>query len=330
MMENDTSPADDDNDPVAGSSAPTPHSETTQGEATRCGFVALLGATNAGKSTLVNNLVGAKVSIVSHKVQTTRMQVRGIAIEGRSQIVFVDTPGIFNPKRRLDRAMVDAAWSGADDADVVVLLVDAVRGLEPDVAGIIDRLKSARMPRVLCLNKVDRVENKAQLLALTKALSDQLTFDKVFMISALDGTGVSDLRAYLASAMPEGPWHYAEDDITDLPMRMLAAEITREKIYQYLHQELPYATTVETTSWTTMKNGDARIEQTIFVERDSQKSIVLGKGGASIKKISMAARREIEEFSEQRVHLFLFVKVRDNWGSDPERYREMGLPFPKA
>lgn len=300
------------------------------GDGRRCGFVAVLGATNAGKSTLVNALVGTKVSIVSHKVQTTRAPVRGIAIAGQSQIVFIDTPGIFNPKRRLDRAMVDAAWGGAEDADVVLLLVDAVRGLDDDVKAIAKRLKPARMRRILCLNKVDRVEQKADLLALTKALSEDVSFDRVFMISALDGTGLDDVREYLAQNMPLGPWHYAEDDVTDIPMRMLAAEVTREKIYQYLHQELPYATTVETMSWTAMKNGDARIEQTIYVERDSQKSIVLGKGGATIKKISMAARRDIEEFAEQRIHLFLFVKVRENWGNDPERYREMGLSFPKS
>jgi GTPase len=299
-------------------------------QTTRCGFVAVLGATNAGKSTLVNALVGAKVSIVSHKVQTTRVPVRGIALEGASQIVFVDTPGIFKPKRRLDRAMVDAAWGGADDADVVLLLIDAARGLDEDALKIAERLKSAPMTRIAVLNKVDRVETKERLLALTSELTALLPFDRVFMISALDGTGLGDLKTYLADLMPMGPWHYAEDDVTDVPLRMLAAEITRERIYHWLHQELPYAITVETTSWQTMKNGSARIEQTIFVERDSQKSIVLGKGGSTIKKISMEARRGIEEIADQPVHLFLFVKVRENWGSDPERYREMGLPFPKS
>lgn len=299
------------------------------GNATRCGFIAILGATNAGKSTLVNALVGVKVSIVSHKVQTTRVPVRGIALEGQSQLVFIDTPGIFNPKRRLDRAMVDAAWGGAEDADAVVLLIDAARGIDEDTAKIIDRLKTARMPRIAVLNKVDRVEEKQKLLALTEHMSKLMTFDEVFMISALDGTGVTDLKKHLAKIVPAGPWHYAEDDVTDVPLRFLAAEITRERIYHWLHEELPYSTTVETTSWKTLKDGSARIEQTIFVERDGQKSIVLGKNGATIKQISMEARRGIEDIADHKVHLFLFVKVRGNWGSDPERYREMGLRFPK-
>jgi GTP-binding protein Era len=297
--------------------------------ARRCGFIAVLGAPNAGKSTLVNAIVGAKVSIVSHKVQTTRVPVRGIALEGQSQLVFIDTPGIFNPKRRLDRAMVDAAWGGADDADAVILLIDAARGVDEDTSAIIEKLKVARMPRILVLNKVDRVEDKERLLKLTQYLSELLSFDRVFMISALDGTGVGDLKRYLASLVPAGPWHYAEDDVTDIPMRMLAAEITREQIYKYLHDELPYSTTVETTSWKTLKDGSARIEQTIFVERDGQKKIVIGQGGATIKRISSEARREIADITDNPVHLFLFVKVRENWGSDPERYREMGLKFPK-
>ena len=296
---------------------------------TRCGFIAILGATNAGKSTLVNALVGVKVSIVSHKVQTTRVPVRGIALEGSSQLVFIDTPGIFNPTRRLDRAMVDAAWGGAEDADAVVLLIDAAKGIDEDTAKIIERLKNARMPRIAVLNKVDRVEEKEKLLALTQHMSKLMTFDHVFMISALDGTGVADLKSHLAKTMPAGPWHYAADDVTDMPLRLLAAEITRERIYHWLHEELPYSTTVETTDWKTLKDGSARIEQTIFVERDGQKSIVLGKGGATIKQISMEARRGIEEIADHKVHLFLFVKVRSNWGSDPERYREMGLRFPK-
>jgi GTPase len=296
---------------------------------TRCGFIAILGATNAGKSTLVNALVGVKVSIVSHKVQTTRVPVRGIAIEGKSQLVFIDTPGIFNPTRRLDRAMVDAAWGGADDADAVVILIDACKGIDEDTAKIIERLKNGRMPRIAVLNKVDRIEDKARLLALTQHMSKLMTFDDVFMISALDGTGVNDLKKHLAKIVPAGPWHYAQDDVTDMPLRLLAAEITRERIYHWLHEELPYSTTVETTSWKTLKDGSARIEQTIFVERDGQKSIVLGKGGATIKQISMEARRGIEEVADHKVHLFLFVKVRSNWGSDPERYREMGLQFPK-
>ncbi|NOT69844.1 MAG: GTPase Era [Hyphomicrobium sp.] len=296
---------------------------------TRCGFIAVLGATNAGKSTLVNALVGAKVSIVSHKVQTTRVPVRGIALEGKSQLVFIDTPGIFNPKRRLDRAMVDAAWGGAEDADAVVVLIDAARGIDDATAEIFERLKNARMPRIAVLNKVDRVEEKEKLLALVQHMSKLMTFDQVFMISALDGTGVQDLKGYLAKTMPAGPWHYAEDDVTDVPLRLLAAEMTRERIYHWLHEELPYSTTVETTSWKTLKDKSARVEQTIFVERDGQKSIVLGKNGATIKQISMEARHAIEEVAGHRVHLFLFVKVRSNWGSDPERYREMGLQFPK-
>ena len=296
---------------------------------TRCGFIAILGATNAGKSTLVNALVGVKVSIISHKVQTTRVPVRGIALEGKSQLVFIDTPGIFNPVRRLDRAMVDAAWGGASDADTVVLLIDASKGIDEDTAKIIDRLKNSRGARIAVLNKVDRFQEKEKLLALAQYLSTLMTFDDIFMISALDGTGVADLKKHLAKIVPPGPWHYAEDDVTDVPLRLLASEITRERIYHWLHDELPYATTVETTSWKTLKDGSARIEQTIFVERDSQKSIVLGKGGEVIKKISMEARRGIEEVADHKVHLFLFVKVRENWGSDPERYREMGLQFPK-
>jgi GTPase len=295
----------------------------------RCGFIAVIGAPNAGKSTLVNALVGSKVSIVSHKVQTTRVPIRGIAIEGDSQLVFIDTPGIFRPKRRLDRAMVDAAWGGAHDADIVVLMVDAAKGVDDDVTRILDRLADSRLPKILVLNKVDRVTDKDMMLPLVARLSERMTFDRVFMISALDGNGVADLKSFLAGRMPLGPWHYPEDEISDAPLRMLAAEITREKIYQYLHEELPYSTTVETTDWKTFKNGSVRIEQTIFVERDSQKSIVLGKGGQTIKKISSQSRADLSRILEHDVHLFLFVKVRENWGSDPERYREMGLEFPK-
>lgn len=300
----------------------------TSGE-TRCGFVAVIGAPNAGKSTLVNQMVGAKVSIVSHKVQTTRVPVRGIAVEGASQIVFIDTPGIFRPKRRLDRAMVDAAWGGAHDADLVVLLVDAAKGMDEDLERIIDKLSGAPHPALLVLNKVDRVSNKDQLLPLIAKLSEKLPFERVFLISALDGNGVADLKSYLAERMPAGPWHYPEDEISDAPLRLLAAELTREKIYHYLHEELPYATTVETTDWKTFKNGSVRVEQTIYVERDSQKAIVLGKGGQTIKKISSESRNELSKMLEHDVHLFLFVKVRENWGSDPERYREIGLDFPK-
>jgi len=310
----------------------TPEETHGQSEAgdRRCGFVTVLGPTNAGKSTLVNALVGTKVAIVSHKVQTTRAPIRGIAVEGQSQIVFLDTAGIFNPKRRLDRAMIDAAWSGLEDADAVLLVIDAAAGPDDDVMAIVQRLKTARMKRIAVLNKIDRVEDKPKLLALAKRLDQELAFDRIFMVSALDGKGVADLRTYLAAAVPVGPWHYGEDDVTDVPMRTQAAEMTRECIYRYLHQELPYTTTVETMSWKTLKDGSARIEQTIYVERDGQKKIVLGKNGATIKQISSAARRSIEEMAGHRVHLFLFVKVRENWESDPERYREMGLPFPKS
>lgn len=302
---------------------------TDAGAETRCGFIAILGATNAGKSTLVNALVGVKVSIVSHKVQTTRVPVRGIALEGKSQLVFIDTPGIFNPKRRLDRAMVEAAWNGADAADAVVVLIDAVKGIDEATAEIIERMKNVKLPRIAVLNKVDRIEEKEKLLALTQHMSKLLTFDEVFMISALDGTGVQDLKAHLAKIVPPGPWHYNEDDVTDIPMRLLAAEITRERIYHWLHEELPYSTTVETTSWKTLKDGSARIEQTIFVERESQRKIVLGKGGATIKSIGADSRKEIADIVGHPVHLFLFVKVRENWGDDPERYREMGIEFPR-
>lgn len=302
---------------------------SSKGSEQRCGFIAVLGATNAGKSTLVNALTGCKVAIVSHKVQTTRVPVRGIAVLGNSQLVFIDTPGIFDPKRMLDRAMVDAAWGGADDADAVLFLIDAAKGLGPDTRHIAGKLKSSRRPCIAVLNKIDRVEDKARLLALTQELSALMAFERVFMISALDGAGVGDLKTHLAQIVPEGPWHYDADDVTDLPVRMLAAEITRERIYHWLHEELPYATTVETTDWKTLKDGSARIEQTIFVERDGQKSIVLGKGGALIKKISSEARAEIASIAGHPVHLFLFVKVRDGWASDPERYREMGLRFPK-
>lgn len=304
-------------------------SDATNTPNRRCGFIAIIGATNAGKSTLVNTLVGAKVSIVSHKVQTTRMPIRGIAIEGDSQLVFIDTPGIFTPKRRLDRAMVDAAWGGAKDADVVALLVDAVRGIDEDVDRILDGLKEARAPHFLILNKVDLVQEKDRLLTLVKALTERVRFKEVFMISATQGDGVDDLKRHLAAAVPKGPWHYPEDDISDAPLRLLAAEITRERIYKYLHQELPYAITVETTDWKEFKNQSVRIEQTIYVERDGQKRIVLGKGGETIKRISSESRNELAGIVGHPVHLFLFVKVRSGWGSDPERYREMGLEFPK-
>lgn len=295
----------------------------------RCGFVAVIGAPNAGKSTLVNAIVGAKVSIVSHKVQTTRLPVRGIAMAGQSQIIFVDTPGIFAPKRRLDRAMVDSAWRGATDADIVVLLIDAAKGLDADSERIVARLGDVRLPKVLALNKVDRLQDKDVLLRLTGSLTPRIDFTNVFMISALTASGVADLVAHLAAAVPEGPWHYAEDDISDVPMRLLAAEITREKIYHRLHDELPYSTAVETTAWKELRGGGVRIEQTLFVERDSQKKIALGRAGATIKQISSESRAELSKLLDRPVHLFLFVKVRANWGDDPERYRDLGLEFPK-
>lgn len=298
--------------------------------AQRCGFIAVIGAPNAGKSTLVNALVGAKVSIVSHKVQTTRVPVRGIATEGDSQLVFIDTPGLFAPRRRLDQAMVDAAWGGAKDADLIVLMVDAAKGIEEDLERILERLKDAREPLILTLNKVDKVTAKEKLLALAAELQARVPFKAVFMISALSGSGIADLKAYLAANVPEGPWHYPAEDLSDAPLRMLAAEITREKIFNRLHDELPYATTVETTAWQERKDGSVRIEQTVFVTRDGQKAIVLGKNGQTIKKISTESRVELAEILERPVHLFLFVKVREGWQDDPERYREMGLERPKT
>ena len=296
-------------------------------KATRSGFVALIGAPNAGKSTLLNRLVGAKVSIVSHKVQTTRAIVRGIATHGSAQIVFVDTPGIFKPRRRLDEAMVTTAWGGARDADIVCFLVDAERGIRGDAEAILGNLAGVRQPKVLILNKVDRVKRET-LLGLAAAANDKVGFDRTFMISALDGSGCDDLLDYLAGALPEGPWYYPEDQISDLPMRQLAAEITREKLFLRLHQELPYSSHVETEKWEEQKNGSVRIQQIIYVERDSQKKIVIGHKGETLRSSGEASRKEIGEILEQTVHLFLFVKVRENWGDDPERYREMGLEFP--
>jgi len=295
---------------------------------TRCGFIAIIGAPNVGKSTLVNALVGTKVAIVSHKVQTTRAPVRGIAMENGAQLIFVDTPGIFAPKRRLDRAMVTTAWAGAHDADIVCLLVDAKRGIDEETGVIIERLNEVQRPRVAILNKIDLVE-KPTLLTLTKSLNERVALEATFMTSALTGDGVADLRRWLGARVPEGPWHYPEDQISDAPMRQLAAEITREKLYARLHQELPYQSTVETDSWKELRDGAVRIEQTIYVERDSQRKIALGKAGATIKAIRADARREIAVAIERPVHLFLFVKVRQGWGDDPERYREMGLEFPK-
>jgi GTPase len=301
----------------------------TSGEGTRAGFVALIGAPNAGKSTLLNALVGAKVSIVSRKVQTTRAQVRGIAIVSRTQIVFVDTPGIFRPKRRLDRAMVESAWGGAGDADLVALLVDVRKWDEPETTAIVERLADLKQPKALILNKVDTIE-KPKLVEIAAALNERGRFDATFMIAALTGYGVPDMAAWVAARMPPGPWLYPEDQIADAPLRFLAAEITREKLFERLHDELPYRSTVETETWETKKDGSIKINQTIYVEREGQRKIVLGEGGSTIKAIGQAARREIAEAADAKVHLFLFVKVREDWGDDPERYRAMGLEFPKG
>lgn len=297
---------------------------------THCGFVALIGAPNAGKSTLLNRLVGGKVSIVSHKVQTTRALVRGIMVEGAAQIVFVDTPGIFEPKRRLDRAMVASAWSGAGDADIVALLVDAHKGIREDEERILDALAGAerRQHRILLINKIDTIRRE-QLFALADMVSKRVAFEAVFMISAEKGDGCKDVAAYLARHLPQGPWLYPEDQMSDLPLRQLAAEVTREKLFERLHQELPYSSTVETEAWKELRGGGVRIEQTVYVQRDGHKKILLGKGGQTVKAISAASRKELQEILEREVHLFLFVKVREKWLDDPERYREMGLEFPE-
>ncbi len=295
---------------------------------TRCGYVALLGAPNAGKSTLLNQLVGAKIAIVSPKVQTTRARVTAIAIEENSQMIFVDTPGIFAPSRRLEKAMVTAAWDGAKDSDQVVLLVDAIKGVTKDVERIIEGLQQSGRKAHLILNKIDAIKRDT-LLGLAKDLTDRGIFDQVFMISALTGDGVADLRAALAKELPEGPWLYPEDQLALAPMRSLAAEITREKLFLRMNQELPYSLTVETESWEERKDGSVKINQVIYVSRANHKPIILGKGGRTIKQIGAMAREELEESLGQRVHLFLFVKVREKWTDDPERYQEMGLDFPK-
>ena len=295
---------------------------------TRCGFVALIGAPNAGKSMLLNALVGSKVTIVSHKVQTTRALIRGIALEGRSQLIFVDTPGIFAPKRRLDRAMVTTAWSGAHEADLTGVLIDARKGIDEEAEALLARLAEVKRAKILILNKIDLVPRDT-LLLLTKIANEKAKFDATFMISALTGDGVADLKIWLAARMPDSPWLYPPDQMSDAPVRQLAAEITREKLFERLHQELPYHSTVETEAWKELRGGDIRIEQTIYVERESQRKIVIGKGGQTLKSIGEAARREIAEIVEHKVHLFLFVKVREGWGDDPERYRAMGLEFPK-
>jgi GTP-binding protein Era len=293
-----------------------------------CGFVALIGVPNAGKSTLINTLVGAKVSIVTPKVQTTRSLVRGIAVEDGAQLIFVDTPGIFSPRRRLDRAMVATAWSSTQDADVTALLIDSRRGFTEDDEKIFQALADIHPPKLLLLNKIDLIDKPA-LLALTGKVNERADFAATFMISALTGDGVADLRHWLAVAVPQGPWLYPPDQISDAPLRQLAAEITREKLYLRLHQELPYQSTVETELWKELKDGSVRIEQTLYVARESQRKIVLGKGGQTVKAIGAAARAEIAAAIEQPVHLFLHVKVREDWADDPERYRAIGLEFPK-
>ena len=295
---------------------------------TRCGFIALIGAPNVGKSTLVNALVGSKVAIVSHKVQTTRALLRGIAAVGSAQLVFIDTPGIFPPRRRLDRAMVATAWMGAREADITGVMIDARRGLDEEARTILDQLSDVRRSKILLINKIDLV-GKPALLGTAEAANRHVAFAATFMISALTGDGVADVKQWLAAHVPEGPWHYPEDQITDASMRQLAAEITREKLYSRLHQELPYQSTVETSRWTQLDDGSTRIEQTIYVERESQRRIVLGKGGQSLKAIGAEARHEIAEMIGAPVHLFLFVRVRERWGDDPDLYREMGLEFPK-
>lgn len=296
---------------------------------TRAGFVALIGEPNAGKSTLLNKMVGAKVSIVTHKVQTTRARIRGIAMAGAAQIVFVDTPGLFRPRRRLDRAMVKAAWGGAADADVIVLLIEAHRGLTSGVQAIIDRMRDQipqGQPVALAINKIDRVKSES-LLALAQKMNDAFPFRETFMISAEKGYGIEKLRDWLAGQLPTGPWFYPEDQIADLPMRLIAAEMTREKLTLRLHEELPYQLTVETEKWEDKPDGSTRIDQLIYVARDGHKGIVLGNGGETIKAIGQAARAEISEFLGRTVHLFLQVKVRPNWLEEAERYSEMGLDF---
>jgi GTP-binding protein Era len=291
---------------------------------TRCGFCAIIGAPNAGKSTLVNTLAGAKVAIVSHKVQTTRARLRAIVMEGEAQIVLVDTPGIFQPRRKLDRAMVDNAWGGAGDADAVVLLVDGRSGLTEELQKIIEGLGNLRTKAFLVINKIDLIKRE-DLLKTAEAFNAAYAFERTFMVSALNGSGTEDLRKALAARMPKGPWLYPEDQVADVQLRFMASEITREKIYNRLHEELPYASTVETEAWEERKDGSVKISQVIYVERDSQKAIVLGKGGQTIKILGQQAREDMEEHFGRKVHLFLFVKVRENWSNDPERLRMMGL-----
>lgn len=299
------------------------------GEGGRCGFMALVGAPNAGKSTLLNALVGTKVSIVTHKAQTTRTQIRGVVTLDTAQMIFVDTPGIFAPKRRLDRAMVESAWSGAGDADLVALIVDARKGLSAEVEALVEGLKDIRRPKVLVLNKIDLIKPD-KLLALSANLNERLDFAATFMISALNGDGVPDFVDWCAANVPEGPWHFPEDHLTDLTMALTAAEVTREKLFVRIHDEIPYNATVETEKFTVNDDGSYRIDQVIYVTRNTHKRIILGKGGQTIKAIGAEARTELSEIFEAPVHLFLFVKVREKWADDPGRYREMGLEFPKG
>ncbi|HTW52877.1 MAG TPA: GTPase Era, partial [Stellaceae bacterium] len=291
-----------------------------------CGYVALIGAPNAGKSTLLNRLVGQKLAIVTPKVQTTRSRLLGIATDGDTQLIFVDTPGIFAPRRRLDRAMVAAAWAGASDADVSVLLVDAVHGCDDDTRRIVERLKAERRPAILALNKIDLVRREI-LLALAAQLSKEGHFEQIFMISGLTGDGVEDLRQHLATSVPAGPFLFPPDQLSDAPERFLAAEVTREQVFLQLHDELPYSATVETENWQERPDGSVRVEQVIYVRRPGQRAIVLGEGGKRIKTIGARARVELGAMLDRKVHLFLFVKVRDNWLDDPERFQAMGIDF---
>jgi len=298
------------------------------GENTRCGFVALVGAPNAGKSTLLNALVGTKVSIVTQKAQTTRAQIRGVVTEGESQIVFIDTPGIFAPKRRLDRAMVEAAWAGAGDADYVALILDVQKGVTPDIETLLTSLAESTSPKVLVLNKVDLIKRE-ELLKLSEGLNERMRFEATFMISALSGSGVKDFLAWAMARIPLGPWHFPEDQLTDLTLALTAAEVTREKLFLRIHDEIPYNATVETEKFTVQKDGSYKIDQVIYLAREAHKKIVLGAGGQTIKSIGADSRKELMAMYEVPVHLFLFVKVREKWGDDPERYREMGLEWTK-
>lgn len=294
----------------------------------RCGFIALVGAPNAGKSTLLNALVGAKVSIVTHKAQTTRAQIRGVVTEEDAQVIFVDTPGVFSPKRRLDRAMVHSAWAGAGDADQVALIVDAARGISPDVEAILDGLQKVKQTVVLVLNKTDKLQGE-KLLKLSEELNSRVKFEQTFMVSALTGSGVKDFMRWAVRAVPFGPFHFPDDQITDLTLAITSAEVTREKLFNRIHEEIPYNTTVEVESFKVQRNGSYRIEQVIYVTRDTHKKILLGTKGQTIKAIGAESRQELKQMFETDVHLFLFVKVRAKWADDPERYENMGLDFSK-